>query len=485
LGSLLGAAEASVRNASATAVSSKSIGTVKVPGSAHVQPDTTKHNRSARHGATHENSGIFAFLQPHGNRSLNSSVPALDGSRANISRGLNASARRTNVIQHISASTPTPIQDSTQGESNQVSFLDDGLEDFVPLGTSFLFTSDARVGGARNGLHAGAAEGRGHGLHLGNSTLSADAAKKQKLTPQSWFAITFSFAFVVKCLCMLSNVVFQVSPLPQVLKFNKQGDTFETDAAPFMSIMYGGCQWCFYGFFAFIVTKKSGFLVLVYSNVMGAFLGGYYIWVFQSNCLSKPLLKKLHMYYRIACAMAVCQLCAMLVLARQRALFFCGLVSSVCSVVGACSLLATLPTILETKSSKTINKPILSAGFLGAVLLALCGFILWDPLIMVPNLICMVFQTFAFSLCLYYPSDGPDTPSATDISPRAALEAGSGLEDRFLRAAVFAPAGAGGAAAASGGDGGPATGATAHRREQAGVRNYGSMSVLGETGGTF
>jgi uncharacterized protein with PQ loop repeat len=354
-----------------------------------------------------------------------------------------------------------------QGEADRVSFLDDGLEDYAPLGTSLLFTNDARAGGTgRNGMRAGVAGGRARGLHLGNSTLQADASKKQKLTPQSWFAITFSFAFVVKCMCMLSNVVFQVSPLPQVLKFTKQGDTFETDAAPFMSILYGGCQWCFYGFFAFVVTKKSGFLVLVYSNVMGAVLGCYYIWVFQSNCISKTSLKKLHMYYKIAATVAVMQFCAMMVLARQRALFFCGLVSSVCSVVGACSLLATLPTVLETKSSKTINKPVLSAGFLGAVLWALCGFILWDPLIMVPNLICMCFQTFAFGLVLYFPSDGPDSPGASESSPRATLEAASELEGRFL---LHASGGRAGAAAAAG---------------QA-VAVYGSLKVVGETGGTF
>ena len=55
----------------------------------------------------------------------------------------------------------------------------------------------------------------------------------------------------------------EVSPYSQVAEFASKQDTGEADSAPLISILYGGCQWCFYGTFAYESTYKSGFLVLV------------------------------------------------------------------------------------------------------------------------------------------------------------------------------------------------------------------------------
>lgn len=284
-----------------------------------------------------------------------------------------------------------------------------------------------------------------------SGALHSEGSVKVKLTPKSWFAITFSFAFVIKALCMLSNVVFQVSPLPLVRKFSREQDTGEADAAPFISILYGGCQWCFYGFFAFLVTRKSGFLVLVYSNIMGAFLGIYYIWGFQANCQNKHSLSRLIVYYRGVCIIVGVQVVAIMWLSRQQALYFCGLVSSVCSVLGSCSLLSTLPVVLRDRSSASINLPLLIAGLSGALLWIVCGFILWDFLIVVPNMISLFVQGIALSFVVYFPRDGSRATSATGN--------GNGA-DRFL------PHAANGSSTTSSGD-------------------YGTLQICGETGGTF
>lgn len=318
--------------------------------------------------------------------------------------------------------------------------------------------------------------GRSNG-HVVHNTTSGTSAK-QKLKPVSWFALTFSFAFIIKTLCMVSNVFFQVSPLPQVLTFDKQGDTAEADAAPLISILYGGCQWCFYGFFAFVVTSKSGFLVLVYSNVVGAILGLYYMWVFQRNCINKQSLKKLHMYYQVASALTLMQVCAILVLPTTRALFFCGLVASVCSVMGSCSLLATLPTVLETRCSATINLPFLITGFIGAILWLVCGFILWDVLIMGPQLVSLTFQCVAFSLILYFPRD-PDAVKGGDIDNAAASVIGRTRRDSPERRSAE------GRFLLTAGQGMP-TGEddSGDLEPPIAPPDYGSMGFVGETGGT-
>merc|ERR1719379_1166024 len=110
-----------------------------------------------------------------------------------------------------------------------------------------------------------------------------------------------SFAVIIKVACMLSNVAFQVSPYPLVKGFKCEGDTGDSDAGPFVAIAFGGCQWCFYGFFAYFVTGKSGFLVLVYSNLLGAILGVYYTWAFQANCRTVQALGAFMMYLRVVC----------------------------------------------------------------------------------------------------------------------------------------------------------------------------------------
>jgi len=249
------------------------------------------------------------------------------------------------------------------------------------------------------------------------ATSNKAVVEKAKLTPRSWFAVTLSFAFVVKCLCMLSNVAFQMSPIPQVQSFDKRKCTGEADAAPFISIFYAGSQWCFYGVFAFLVTHKTGFLVLVYSNFSGVFLGLYYIWGFQKNCRNPAQMSMLFKYFKVVLTLVLCQFVAMLTQTRERALFFSGFVSSVCSVAGACSLLATLPVVMKTKSSASMNKPLLLIGLLSNCLWLLCGFMLWDAWIVVPNSCGIFVQFIACGVVLYYPDqpagDAPEAGSGT------------------------------------------------------------------------
>merc|ERR1719183_1979477 len=147
----------------------------------------------------------------------------------------------------------------------------------------------------------------------------------------SWFAwmrLYLSFAFVVKALCMMCNIFYQASPLPLISEFSAKGDTGGADLAPFIAVAYGGWQWCFYGIFAYIVTSKSGFLVLVYSNVVGATLGLYYVYAFTSNCRNKYMLEKATLYYYVLASVAAVQFVAIMSLTPVRSLFFCGLISS-------------------------------------------------------------------------------------------------------------------------------------------------------------
>lgn len=211
-----------------------------------------------------------------------------------------------------------------------------------------------------------------------------------------------SFAVLIKAACMMSNVVFQVSPFPIVKRWSEKQDTGEADGAPFVAIAFGGWQWCFYGIFAYLVTGKSGFLVLVYSNLLGGLLGIYYVMTFQANCTRAGVLSGMSMYYRIVSTLVVLQIGAMAVFPRERALFFSGLISSTCSVATSLSALITLPTVIRTKCAASIPLPLCMASGVSNCLWITCGIILWDPWITFPNILGVGGSMVSIALCFYY-----------------------------------------------------------------------------------
>jgi len=236
-----------------------------------------------------------------------------------------------------------------------------------------------------------------------SSGQSVATASKQKLSWSAWLYLTFSFTFVLKSLCMISNMTYQVAPIPHVQKFHKRQNTGDADSAPFITMLYGSMQWSFYGCFAYFVTGKSGFLVLVYSNVFGCVLGSYYVYGFLMNCKSERSLQRLSFYYRLMSVFVLMQICAIMTSETVNALFFVGLVSSICSIMGAGSLLTTLPQVIETQCSASINLPLLVTGVLSCSLWLVCGIVLHDIWILGPNVVGLLFQSVATAAVLYFP----------------------------------------------------------------------------------
>jgi uncharacterized protein with PQ loop repeat len=216
---------------------------------------------------------------------------------------------------------------------------------------------------------------------------------------------TVTFAMIIKALCVAGNVLVQVSPFPQVKRWESRGCTGEADAAPYVSIAFGGCQWCFYGMFAWIVTSRSGFLILVHSNLLGAILGMYYVRTFFCHCRNAPARASLNLYLSAVTTLALLQVCSICMLPPERALFLTGLISSFCSVVGATSVLVTVPTVMKTKDSRSIPGAYAVANLCSSFVWSLCGYILDDPLVMIPNLFACCCSGSSLGLKVLYPSD--------------------------------------------------------------------------------
>lgn len=233
------------------------------------------------------------------------------------------------------------------------------------------------------------------------------AAGGAQATETSWLAVNYPQAFqmwqlvtaasIVKVLCMVGNIMTQVSPYPQVKRWAKYGCTGEVDAAPYVSIAFGGWQWCFYGTFAWLLTGRSGFLVLVQSNSLGALLGSYYIITFHRNCRNEHALSSLHRYFVAIAALVSLQVCGMVSLAPEHALFLSGMVASFCSFIGALSLLISVPSVIASQESSSIPGPLVLANFCSAIFWVICGWMLEDPLVTGPN----VVSCLSSGLCLW------------------------------------------------------------------------------------
>jgi uncharacterized protein with PQ loop repeat len=215
---------------------------------------------------------------------------------------------------------------------------------------------------------------------------------------------------MIKAICLLGNVLVQVSPFPQVRRWEKRQDTGEADAAPYVSIAYGGWQWCYYGLFAFFLTERSGFLILVHSNCLGAVLGTYYTLAFYRNCKDNQARQGLQKYLSCVMTLILIQVCSISMMPAERALFLTGLISSFCGFVGAISMLASLPTVIRTQDSRAIPGPLALANSFSALAWWICGYILSDPMISAPNIVCF----FCSCLCIYLKQRFPSSDESGD-----------------------------------------------------------------------
>lgn len=212
-------------------------------------------------------------------------------------------------------------------------------------------------------------------------------------------------AFVIlKVACMVSNLFFQSSPYSMVNKWRAEGNTGQADAAPIVAIFFGCCQWNFYGTFAWYVTGKTGFLVIVYANAIGMFLGAFYVTSFQRLCKSIPALTKLHFYYKVISSLVLVQIVAILFIPMQKALFFSGLVSSSCTIMGAVSPLTYVPLVYKSGSSSPLPRALCYSLFVSSVLWFSCGLCLWDVCLFGPNGFSTCVATYLIGLTWYYPN---------------------------------------------------------------------------------
>jgi uncharacterized protein with PQ loop repeat len=240
--------------------------------------------------------------------------------------------------------------------------------------------------------------------HIVTDHSGFETSKPWHMWSTSSLLTTVSFAAFVKSMCIAGNMMVQLSPFPQVLRWKSQHSTGHSDAAPFVAIAFGGAQWSFYGLLSWIVTRNHGFLVLVQANFLGAVLGTYYLFEFYRNCSSELSLSRLRKYLTAVFMLVLVELCGVISLSPERAVLGAGLISSLCSVLGASAVLVTLAEVIRSKDARSIPGLFAFASLCSSIMWCFCGCLLHDRKIAMPALIHICFTTVALYCKVAYMS---------------------------------------------------------------------------------
>eukprot|EP00928_Gymnodinium_smaydae_P043870 TRINITY_DN29317_c0_g2_i1.p1 TRINITY_DN29317_c0_g2~~TRINITY_DN29317_c0_g2_i1.p1 ORF type:complete len:311 (+),score=43.35 TRINITY_DN29317_c0_g2_i1:262-1194(+) len=215
-----------------------------------------------------------------------------------------------------------------------------------------------------------------------------------------------SMVIIVKAICVVSNVLSQLSPYPVVKQIQSQHHTSEIDAAPLVALAYSSSQWCFYGAYAWFLTQRPGFLVIIYSNCLGVCLGLYYVWTYHWHCKQTTTSYfALRYYYNIALSLIVMQFVALKLVDSQRMMLLSGLVSSLCSFVSGLTPLEVLPKVRRSQSSAPIPVALVMAFAISSMFWVICGVMLSDMWIIVPNTSTTLVNLYIASFVFIYPRD--------------------------------------------------------------------------------
>merc|ERR1719379_745062 len=211
-----------------------------------------------------------------------------------------------------------------------------------------------------------------------------------------------SFSFLLKAAAIMSSVVLTLSPLRAIWRIQQERDTLTYAPYCFFCVAVCGLQWCAYGTFAFLVTSNYGFLILVYSNVLGVVMGTFYVYTYWCNMNCKLRKKQFMDCCYAAAAIYAFEATVVPSTSHARALLIVGTMSACMSVLVSCAPLAELKTIVKTKDASAIPSDIVCASFMASILWLACAVLLHDLWILVPNIAGLVLGGFQLFLLVIF-----------------------------------------------------------------------------------
>mmetsp|Transcript_65914 Transcript_65914/g.190152 ORF Transcript_65914/g.190152 Transcript_65914/m.190152 type:complete len:534 (+) Transcript_65914:85-1686(+) len=213
-----------------------------------------------------------------------------------------------------------------------------------------------------------------------------------------------SFLGVLQVVCVGLNTVMYALPIPQAFRWHQQGNSGDDDAGPCMAIAFAACQWSFYGFFAWIATGRSSYLVLLKANVFGCVFGFCYTVVFFRTCYDSAMLNRAKKLMIMCAGLTLCELAA--ASSSVLAYFAVGCISVACSILNAFSLVLAWPAVVSGAVPGYVVLVTMCASFVWVVF----GAALEDRAIAAPHLASVAACVF----CLWMKMRGQTKDSRSE-----------------------------------------------------------------------
>eukprot|EP00392_Amoebophrya_sp_AT5.2_P002764 g2769.t1 len=203
-----------------------------------------------------------------------------------------------------------------------------------------------------------------------------------------WWLRFLTFGCMIKGLSIASSLCTQFAPLPEVAQIISVKNTGCKESLSYVCIACTGMQWCLYGISAYLYTGNHGFLVVVYANIVGACMGVYYSFSFFRFVSEASMqFARMKLYMTLGVSAFLLQLLLFFRLPHEQCLLASGCVSATLSVLVTISPLATLPTVLESRSVESMPVELSVVSFVSSWLWLACGLLLNDWWILIPNIV--------------------------------------------------------------------------------------------------
>lgn len=209
---------------------------------------------------------------------------------------------------------------------------------------------------------------------------------------------------VVKFFGTVFSIAMCLAGLSTISKIKTNGRTPPFSIAPFLSTLGNGYLWAVYG-----ILKEDLFPTAL-TNGVNSLLAVYYCQQFYiyTSTSSKNLVRR-QLFWVIVCMLG-CSSYAMLGMSgfidRAAVADGLGFVATIVCVVMFASPLSTLRTVLATKSSESMNLPMVTAGSLCAGSWLAYGLLVQDSWIMIPNVLGFSLSLIQLGLILLYRGGG-------------------------------------------------------------------------------
>jgi solute carrier family 50 protein (sugar transporter) len=256
----------------------------------------------------------------------------------------------------------------------------------------------------------------------------ARAVPEDASAMHQWLRL-LSFSFLLKAAAIMSSVALTLSPLRIIWKIQNAKDTLTFAPYCFFCVAVCGLQWCSYGTFAFLVTSNYGFLILVYSNVLGVVMGTYYIYTYWCNMNEEFRKKQFKDCCFAAAAIYVFEATVVPSCSHARALLIVGTMSACMSVLVSCAPLAELQKILKSRDASGIPSDIVMASFVASNLWLACAVLLHDMWILVPNVAGLVLGGFQLFLIAIFQKKDPEFVTLKKEEYYGAMDKGDAAEE--------------------------------------------------------